>query len=198
MTTLDDLLGYDEPEPEPELPDRSGADATWWWLLKTALLAAVVAAPVWGILRMVGLDVPYPLLLMIGLVGRTLRSLLRWIAPRALPPTLTRPSVELISEDQAAGTAQDGLYLATARWDTRLSWTKVHGDKTQFARTVQPKIVEIVDERLWLRHGISRAGDPARARALLGEQLWGFVTEPVPRNLTPREVAGLIALMEAV
>ena len=129
MTTLDDLLGYDEPEPEPELPDRSGADATWWWLLKTALLAAVVAAPVWGILRMVGLDVPYPLLLMIGLVGRTLRSLLRWIAPRALPPTLTRPSVELISEDQAAGTAQDGLYLATARWDTRLSWTKVHGER---------------------------------------------------------------------
>jgi hypothetical protein len=196
MTTLDDLLGYEEAEPEPELPVRTGADATWWWLLKTVLLAAVVAAPVWGIFRMMGVDVPYPLLLMIGVVGRAFRTLLRFIAPRPLPLTLTRPSMELISEDQAAGGAKDGLELATHRWDTRLAW--VRGDKGHFARVVQPKLVEIIDERLWLRHSVSRRGDPARARTLLGEQLWGFVTQPVPKNLSPREVAGLIALMEAL
>jgi hypothetical protein len=158
----------------------------------------VVAAPFWGIFRMLGLDVPYPLLFMIGVAGRALRTLLRYVSPRPLPLTLIRPSGELVSEDQAAGAAQDGLYLATSRWDTRLSWVKAHGDKGQFARTVQPKLVEIIDERLWLRHSVSRAGDPARARALLGEQLWGFVTQPVPKNMTPREVAGLIALMEAL
>lgn len=198
MTTLDDLLGYDEPDREPEQPVRAGADATWWWLLKTALLAAVVAAPVWFILRMVGLDVPYPLLFMIGLVGRSLRSLLRFVKPRALPLTLTRPSGELVSEDQASGGAKDGLELATGRWDNRLSWVRVHGDKGQFARTVQPKLIEIIDERLWLRHSVSRAGDPVRARTLLGEQLWQFVNQPVQKNLTPREVAGLITLMEAL
>jgi hypothetical protein len=194
VTTLDDLLGYDEPE--PELPSRAGADATWWWLLKTVLLAAVVAAPVWGIFRMLGIDVPYPLLFMIGVAGRALRTLLRYVAPRPLPLTLVRPSVELVSEDQAAGAAQDGLYLATSRWDTRLSW--VRGDKGHFSRVVQPKLIEIIDERLWLRHSVSRQSDPARAHALLGEQLWAFVTQPLPKNPSPREVAGLIALMEAL
>jgi hypothetical protein len=198
MTTLDDLLGYDEADREPEPPVRAGADATWWWLLKTVLLAAVVAVPVWGILRMMGLEVPYPLLLVMGVVGRALRSLLRFIAPRPLPLTLTRPSGELVSEDQAAGGAKDGLELAAGRWDNRLSWAKGHGDKGQFARTVQPKLVEIVDERLWLRHSVSRVSDPTRARTLLGEQLWQFVTQPVQKNMSPRDLAGLIALMEAL
>ena len=197
MTTLDDLLGYDQ-EPEPEEPVRSGADTVWWWLAKSVLFAAVVAAPIWGIFRLLGVEVPYPLLFMIALAARTLRSLLRWIAPQPLPRTLMRPSVELVSEDQAGGYLQDGLYLATARWDTRLSWAKLHGEKTQFARTVQPKLVEIIDERLWLRHGVSRESDPTRARPLLGEPLWKFVTEPVPKNMTPRDVAGLIALMEQI
>ncbi len=196
MTTLDDLLGYEEQEPEPEVPVRSGADATWWWVLKTGLVVAAVCGPVWFLLHAVGIDVPYPLLVMIGITGRALQQLLRYIAPRRLPLTLTRPSAELVSEDQATGAAQDGLYLATARWDTRLSW--VRGDRGQFARTVQPKLIEIVDERLWLKHGISRRTDPARARTLLGEQLWAFVTQPVPKNLSPREVAGLITLMEAL
>jgi hypothetical protein len=197
VTTLDDLLGYEEPEPEPAPPVRSGSDATWWWLVKNALLGAVVAAPVWGILRLLGIDVPYPLLAMMILVGRALRAMLSWIGPGPIPQTLIRPSIELISEDQAGGSGQDGLYLATARWHDRLSWVK-HGDKGQFARDVQPELSEIIEERLWLRHGVTRAGDPDGARALLGERLWGFVTQPVSRNMTPREVAGLIALMEAI
>ena len=91
---------------------------------------------------------------------------------------------------------RDGLVTATSRWDNRLSWVKTHHDKGQFARTVQPRLVEIVDERLRVRHGVVRAADPAAARAVLGEQLWTFVTTPVPKNPTPREVAGLISLME--
>lgn len=197
MTSLDDLLGYEEREPEPEAPVRSGSDATWWWVVKNALLAVAVAAPVWGILRLLGIDVPYPLLVMIVLVGRTLRALLSWIGAGPIPLTLIRPSVELISEDQAGGTAQDGLYLATARWDDRLCWVK-RGDSGQFARDVQPKLVEIIEERLWLRHGVTPAADPDGARTLLGDQLWGFVTQPVSRKMTPRDVAGLIALMEAI
>ncbi len=198
MNTLDDLLGYDEPEPEPEAPTRPAPDTLWWWLAKSVLIAAVVSAPVWGIFRLFSVDVPFPLLVMLVLVARTLRAFLGWIAPQPLPHTLMRPSVELVSEDQAGGTAQDGLYLATSRWDSRLSWVKVHGEKGQFARTVQPRLVEIIDERLWLRHRVSRTGDPDKARPIVGEQLWTFITEPVSRNMTPREVAGLIALMEQI
>ena len=93
MTTLDDLLGYEEPEPEPELPARTGTDATWWWVVKTALIAAAVSGPVWFLLRAVGVDVPYPLLVMIGVVGRALRTLLRFVAPRPLP--VARPGSRL-------------------------------------------------------------------------------------------------------
>jgi hypothetical protein len=205
MATLDDLLGFEEHGPEPEPPARSRTDTGWWWLLKAALLAAVVAVPVWGLFRLVSVAVPYPLIFMVFLVGRTLRTLLQWIAPQPLPDTMIRPSGELVSEDQAGGTTQDGLDLATGRWDTRLSWAGLHGtersrgrDASQFARTVQPKLVEIIDERLWLRHAVSRAVDPVRAQALLGEQLWGFVTQPVTKNPSPRDIAGLIALMEQI
>jgi hypothetical protein len=198
MNTLDDLLGYDEPEPEPEAPTRPASDTLWWWLAKSTVIAAVVSAPVWGIFRLFGVDVPYPLLVMLVVVARALRAFLSWIAPQPLPNTLMRPSVELVSEDQAGGTSQDGLHLAASRWDSRLSWVKMHGDKGQFARTVQPRLVEIIDERLWIRHGVSRTGEPDKARPLVGAELWTFVTEPVSKNLTPREVAGLIALMEKI
>ena len=93
---------------------------------------------------------------------------------------------------------RDGLVTATTRWDNRLSWVRLQNDKGQFARSVQPRLIELVDERLRVRHGVVRVADPVRARALLGEQLWAFVTTPVPKNPTPRELAGLITLMEAL
>jgi len=197
VTTLDDLLGYEDEEPEPERTG-GGFDSAWWWLAKVALVAAFAAFLVWGLLRLGGLSVPYVLIFMVSLVARILLRLLRWIDPRPLPRTLVRPSGELVSEDQANASHSDGLVMATARWDTRLSWVKLQQDKGQFARTVQPKLVEIIDERLRLRHGVIRTADPDRARAALGEPLWDFVTAPVTRNLTPREIAGLIALMEAI
>ena len=135
---------------------------------------------------------------MVLLVGRVLRGALRWIDPRRLPDTLVRPSGELISEDQVDAATRDGLVTATTRWDNRLSWVRLQNDKGQFARSVQPRLIELVDERLRVRHGVVRGADPVRARALLGEQLWAFVTTPVPKNPTPRELAGLITLMEAL
>jgi len=54
--------------------------------------------------------------------------------------------------------------------------TAVAGD--QFEVALHPLIVEIADFRLARRHGVDREHQPARARALLGEQLWNFVNEP--------------------
>lgn len=195
MTSLDDLLTYDEPD---ERPSRSGVDALWWWLLKAALGSAVGAVPIWAFIRFLSLSVAYPLIFMILFCLWMLYSLVRWIGSRPLPATLVRSSTELVSADQAGGAGQDGLHLATARWDTRLAWAKLQNDKGQFARTVQPRMVGIIDERLRQRHGVARSTDPARARALLGEPLWMFVTVPAAKNPSPRELAGLIALMEAL
>jgi phage shock protein PspC (stress-responsive transcriptional regulator) len=194
MTSLDDLLTYDEPE--PERPTRSGSDALWWWLLKSSGIAAVVAGVAYGIARLAGYSVPYLLLFMVVLCVIVLYGLVNWIRPRPLPATLVRASAELVSEDQETSRGQDGLYLATARWDTRLAWVRLQNDKGQFARTVQPMLIGIIDERLRQRHGVLRPADPRRARALMGEQLWAFVTVPLTKNPTPREVAGVIALME--
>jgi hypothetical protein len=194
MTSLDDLLTYDEPE--PERPGRSGSDALWWWLLKASGIAGALAAVAYGIIRLAGYSVPYLLLFMVFLCLIVLYGLLGWVRARPLPPTLVRASAELVSEDQEAGHGQDGLYLATARWDTRLAWVRLQHDKAQFARTVQPLLIGIIDERLRQRHGVLRSADPRRARALMGEQLWAFVTVPAAKNPSPRDVAGVIALME--
>jgi hypothetical protein len=196
MTSLDDLLTYDEPE--PERPTRSGSDALWWWLLKASGIAAVAAGVAYGIARLAGYSVPFLLLFMVVLCLLMLYRLLGWIDPRPLPATLVRASAELVSADQETGRGQDGLYLATARWDTRLAWVRLQNDKGQFARTVQPLLIGIIDDRLRQRHGVLRTADPRRARALMGEQLWAFVTVPAAKNPSPREVAGVIALMEAL
>ena len=195
-TTLDDLLSAgDEPEPEAARP---ATDTLWWWLLKAVLWSVLLALPIWYVARSAGFATPYPLVAMVLLVARVLRALLRWVAPQALPNTLIRPSAELISADQAEASKRDGLVMATRRWETRLSFSRLHGDRNQFARTVQPKLVELIDERLRLRHGLTRAGDPERARAVLGEPLWHFVTVPVRKNLSLRDVTELITLMEAL
>ena len=40
------------------------------------------------------------------------------------------------------------MQLAVARWDTRLAWVRMQHDPHQFARTVQPRLIQLVDERL--------------------------------------------------
>jgi hypothetical protein len=195
VTTLDDLLSYEDDAP-PE-PTRSRGTRRWWWLIRAVLVAAGAAAVAELILGAAGLSVPYPLLFLVLFVVQVLRRVLSWVAAPPLPRTLLRPASQPRAAETGGGSS-DGLYLATARWDTRLGWVKLQGDPHQFARTVQPQLVQIIDERLRLRHGVVRAADPARARALLGERLWTFASTPVGKDLSPRDLAALIGLMEAL
>jgi hypothetical protein len=43
---------------------------------------------------------------------------------------------------------------------------------------------------------VVRSTEPARARALLGDPLWTFLTTPVNSNVTPADLAALIGQME--
>jgi hypothetical protein len=75
-----------------------------------------------------------------------------------------------------------------------LDWTGREGHR--FSTATQPSIVDIIDERLRVRHGIDRHTDPNRARELLGPNLHKFVTEPVKRRMSGPELAALASEME--
>jgi hypothetical protein len=79
-----------------------------------------------------------------------------------------------------------------------LSWVRLQNDPHQFARTIQPRLIQLIDERLRLRHGIVRSVDPARARAVLGDPLWTFMTTPVRAQVTPADLTALIRQMEGI
>ena len=70
----------------------------------------------------------------------------------------------------------DSLRAAVRRWELRLDWSQSDADR--FSRNVLPVIGELTDERLRLRHGITRASDPRRARKLVGEPLWQLLDDP--------------------
>lgn len=189
---LDDLLSY--PDEEPAGPPAPRPRLLFHWVLKPFGLA--LAGGVLGglLLRATGLAVPYPLAVMVLLAVLLLVRIVRWIEVRPVPEGLRGgqrpPPVE--------PGPPDGLYLATAVWDTRLAWLRLQNDPEQFTRTVQPRLVKLVDERLKLRHGVSRQDQPEQARILLGEPLWAFVTTPVRKTMRPRDLAELVSRMEAI
>jgi hypothetical protein len=55
---------------------------------------------------------------------------------------------------------------------------------------------ELADERLRIHHGITRASDPRRARALLGEPLWLALADPGRRPPRQRDLAAYVETLE--
>src|SRR5581483_1145789 len=189
QASLDDLLAYEEPKPTShrERPTR--------WLLKAGLLAAGFALVTYGILRLAGLRTPYLLLFAAYLTLQLLRRVLQDVRAKPVPGSLRKPLPPSTTGEGGWG-ERDGLELALTGWDTRLAWLHSRSDPRQFIRSVQPRLVQIIDERLRLRHGVTLGGDPARAQELLSEALWVFVSRPVTRNPTPREFAALVKQVE--
>ncbi len=191
--SLDDLLRYEEDEPTPHRapvpPSR------YRWLIVPVVISLIGALSGGFILRLLGAAVPYPLIFMMLLAVQLLYRSLRWAAPQPIPRGL---GLRVSADEEEAVLPADGLKLAVSRWDTRLSWVRLQNDPHQFARTVQPRLIQLVDERLRLRHGIVRSADPARAQAVLGGPLWTLMTTPVHSHVTPADLAALIRQMEEI
>ncbi|MGH3714156.1 MAG: hypothetical protein ACRDT4_11950 [Micromonosporaceae bacterium] len=158
-------------------------------VLKTLGGCAVAAFVSWYLLLNVGLLLPYPLLLAV-LVALTLS---RRITIASHGETLPEPD-DHEDHEWLHESPHDQAYLGVRRWVNRLSTVEI--DRDAYERRVRPAIVAVVDERLRLRHGIDRQADPRRAAAVLGEQLWQFVTEPATRVPRPQEVAALATRIE--
>ncbi len=80
------------------------------------------------------------------------------------------------------------------RWEKALD--KAHSDSDTYARNVLPVLGELADERLRLRHGLTRASDPRRARQLLGEEAWAVLSDPGRRGLKTRDLETYVQAME--
>jgi hypothetical protein len=190
QTLIDDLFTFEEDDEPAERGQRTSTGARWW--VKAVLTGAALAAVVVSGARIFGYSVPIPAVVgvIVALIGlRRVTSLLR-------PPQLTRNRRRSSASTEDGSydfTDRDALRTVVGRWERLLQRA---GADNGSARAVQRTLAEIADERLRQRHGLTRAGDPDRARALLGEQLWAFLATPPTRNLAPRDAAAYIQSLE--
>jgi hypothetical protein len=185
-----DQLFTDFEQRQPEL-DRE----RYWWL-RDLVLATAMATGLWAVLRVLGLVSPFPMLIGGFLAVLLLRRVLRMVPVGEPPPAMYSAAWGVIDDDGGRFAPIDGLVRAVQRWESRFGWTE--RDHVRYASAVRPRLVELVDERLRQRHGVTLRGDPARARELTGERLWTFLHAAVGHTPTPREVAAIVAEMEKI
>jgi len=183
--SLDDLFSSDEAEPRRR---RSGWPAWFAWRL---IFSGVIAYLGHQMGVRFGVDIPALLLGGLTLAVFTVRRMFTEIPPLPMPKTLRS-----VASAARSGQEVNGLTAATSRWDMRLEWTE--RDPERFSIRARPLMIEIVDERLRQRHGFSLATDPPRARKVLGEALWHSLYAPITRPPTPKELAAMLNLMEAI
>lgn len=185
---LDDLFGMTESRQRAEEPETDGKRRSIAvTLVGNALVIGLATVVVTAGLR--ALDTGISLLLLVCLlIG--LRLVVHAVKVVAPPP-----APRLRSRIGSGGPpATDALRAAVRRWEQNLD--RAHSEPDLYARNVLPVLAELADERLRLRHGITRASDPRRARELLGDDLWSALSGPGRRALKAREVETYLDVME--
>lgn len=194
-TSIDDLLSAEEERRPRRSPHRDSARGGPLRLLLRNLAGAgaVVVVVVAG-LRAAGLQMSLPVLVAAVLALFVVRQVVR-----ALRPPPASPPVHLALHDPAelhasAGDQHDALRAAINSWENPLGWAANRAER--FNGTILPRLGELADERIRLRHGVTRGSDPARARVLLGDRLSTFLEHPPRRPPPPRELAAIVAELE--
>jgi len=192
---LEDLFGsrpdeavVAEPEEVAERP-RSPLG----WIVRNVLLVAVATVVVQAGLRSRGISVSVLLVVAAFVALRLLMLAVSEVAPPPLPHPAPRRGEE-DGDYRWAGT--DTLRAAVRRWEQRLDWSQ--RDVEKFSRNVLPVLAELTDERLRLKHGITRSSDPRRARELLGDPLWEFLGASGRRMPKPRELSTYVEALERI
>jgi hypothetical protein len=188
-------------EPRDRQPARAFSPRWWLWRVVAAL---VVAGGLWCVLYALRIGLSFPLIATTVLAIMVVRAALGQISDDPMPTEVTGQGLAVtVQDDDLHGAVEglrhsiaptDGVRYAVGRWDDRLNWGD--RDASRFVGIVVPRIVEVVDERLRQRHGFTMAGDPARARAMLGEDLWRFLHSPPAKSVASRDVATMIAKVE--
>ncbi len=186
---LEELFRFRE-EPVVEVAEPVAKQRPW--VAKVGIdLLIIAAATTVAVAALRSAKLHLPLLLLIA-VFTGLRLIMRAVGAVRQPAKPKRRS------DQAgrAGGAEsfDSLRAAVRRWERMLR--QAHADPDLFSRNVAPGLAELADERLRLRHGITRSTDPRRARELLGEPLWSALHDPGRRIAKPRELETYVDALE--
>lgn len=184
--SLEELLRHEEDFP---------GHAEWvsgvrWWLRNLFVAAGLTTLTVLG-LRLYGIGVSVVAVFTAVLTLLLLRRVTAQLAP---PQVSRRPLV--VAPDGDYHNEQDGVRSEVSRWERKLHWS--HGEPERFVRAMRPLLADLVDERLRQHHGITRASNPTRARAMLGEPLWALLHGRVSRTPTQREVAEILARLESL
>jgi hypothetical protein len=190
---LDDLLQFSEapaavrrPQPKP-------------WLVVSLIQAFLLSAVAYTLFAVANLDPPYALLLALSLGVVLVRRAAKMTAEpesRRVVDAVRAPARTGILDVAGWYEGGDGMRDAIRRWDRRLEWGS--GSPDRFQATVVDRLGELADDRLRLRHFITRTSDPVRARALLGEELWRLLHEPLGRVPRPREIAAAAERLETL
>lgn len=184
MTSLDDLLNRGDAE-----GGESPAQPLSRWLLWALPTAAVLAGALVLVVGGIGYRLWYPL----AVAGVLSLMVLARAVTGLRVATTGDPDLDVPGPDPER--SDGGFAHAVRRWQTRLAWDRA--GLWRSSRPLRPDLVELVDERLRQRRGFTLAGDPVRARAVVGEPLWSYLADP-GRTPPPRELELLVAEMERI
>jgi hypothetical protein len=189
---LDDLFSFtEEPHGDGQPVEEEKAPSQVAWLIRNALLVAVATLVTVAGLWAANIRISILIIVAAFVALRLLMLAVSEVAPPPSPRSATRRGEEG-GDYQWAGS--DSLRAAVRQWEYRLDWSQ--SDPDRFSRNVLPVLAELTDERLRLRHGITRGSDPRRARELIGEPLWLVLDEPGRRPPKPRDLATYVETLE--
>lgn len=192
---LEDLFGgvaERAPAEEPVVAEEKRRSRTGR-IVGNVLLVVLATVVTVAVLRSQGISVSVLLIVAAFASLRLLMLAVSEVAPPPLPRAKGRRGEES-GDYRWAG--NDTLRVAVRRWEQQLDWAQ--HDAERFSRIVQPALAELVDERLRLRHGITRASDPRKARELLGEPLWQVLDDPGRRPPKARELSAYVDALEKI
>jgi hypothetical protein len=190
---LDDLFGFtDDPAVEEQAPvEEEKPPSRAGWVIRNALFIAIATLVAVAGLRAAGIGVSILIIVAAFIALRLLLLAVSLVAPPPAPKASRRGGEE---NGDYRWVGADSLRAAVREWEHRLDWAQ--SDPDRFSRNVLPVLAELTDERLRLRHGITRQSDPRRARQLIGEPLWLLLDDPGRRPPRPRDLATYVETLE--
>lgn len=151
------------------------------------VVAAAVA--VWGLARTSGIDLVFWQLVLLALAALAVSAMVAALRPD------TEPGPEIRTQDVNSPTWRP--FIEVNRWEDQLIFAEARSEGFETSKARQ-RIVQLTEERLRLRRGLSLHGDPEQCRELLGERTYAFLTASVADRPDERQLGEHLTRIEAV